>query len=79
MIFPGLSIDDAQPVAYDIQTQIKSEAKKLVNHSLTVSIGLSSYPLDGTDETQLFIKADQNMQEVKSSGKNLISGEVASC
>ncbi len=79
MIFPGLSLEEAKPVATDIQTQIKCEARKLVNHSLTVSIGLSSYPLDGTDETQLFIKADQNMQEVKSSTKKLISQEVASC
>lgn len=79
MIFPGLSLEKARIVAYDIQSQIKTEAQKLVNHTLTVSIGLSSYPLDGTDETQLFIKADKNMQEAKDIGRNSISEEVASC
>lgn len=37
---------------------------------LSISIGISSYPKDGTEPTTLFTKADNAMYNVKNNGKN---------
>ena len=79
LILPNTSPDEASCVAKNIQTLLGEASTSLVNHNLTVSIGLSSYPEDGTDETMLFIRADQHVKLAKDSGKNSISMEVTSC
>ncbi len=76
LILPGVSLNEAGQVAKNLQSMVGEASSTLINHSLTVSIGLSSYPEDGGDETMLFIRADQHMKQAKNSGKNSISMEV---
>ncbi len=40
--------------------------------SVTVSIGVATYPKDGKDKTTLIKKADQRLYEAKSTGKNKV-------
>lgn len=77
LIFPDLSLDQALRKVDLIHSLVNEAKKTLVRHNLTVSIGLSSYPQDGTDITRLFIKADQNMKQAKETRKRSKSSEVS--
>ena len=39
---------------------------------LTISIGISSYPEDGTDRYSLIKKADQALYRAKHNGRNMV-------
>ena len=67
-----------QSQAENVARRIKSDAnaKRLLMKgeeiNISVSIGISSYPLNGTNIDDILNKADKSMYEVKKAGKNNI-------
>ncbi|MEN8907551.1 MAG: diguanylate cyclase, partial [Clostridiales bacterium] len=75
IILKNTNLDGAFIVAEKIRTSIE-EHEVIFNEiklSVTVSIGISTYPLDGINPDELFKKADEAMYNSKNNGKNLVS------
>ncbi|MFC0270658.1 GGDEF domain-containing protein [Metabacillus herbersteinensis] len=75
VILPNTTIGEASSVAESIRRFIETEIffieqKEL---SITVSIGVASYPETVTDVHTLFEKADENLYKSKTSGRNKVS------
>lgn len=75
VILPDInSRDDVMQIAHKIRNHCEKpydvDGREL---TLTVSIGISLYPFDGTDADTLLKKADSAMYIVKASGKNNIA------
>ncbi|MFA4993365.1 MAG: sensor domain-containing diguanylate cyclase [Candidatus Omnitrophota bacterium] len=74
VMLPGLDKQKSLMVAEDLRRRIQSEKILLrrQNTSVTVSIGISSLPLDTKDEDELVQKADKSMYEAKQKGRNRV-------
>ena len=49
----------------------------LPHETLTISVGVASYPTDASEKTELVAKADQALYEAKTQGGNLVKGARA--
>ena len=62
VIMPDTSFEDAVKVMERVRKRIK---EKLKDKNITLSIGISSYPRDGTQRTELLDKADKRLLKAK--------------
>lgn len=69
-------IDKQKALSIADTLRAKIEKTKIVlrrqETNITVSIGVSSFPLDARDEDELILKADRAMYEAKRSGRNRV-------
>lgn len=69
IILPEASINDAKKIAEKIRGKISSYSKP----SVTISVGISSYPQDGQTVMELISKADEGLYRSKRKGRNIVS------
>jgi len=71
ILLPGADVDGAAHFAEKV-ADIISQVYKIENHNLTVtpSIGIAMYPIDGKDFQSLFQAADVAMYRAKHDGRN---------
>lgn len=69
IILPGLKADEALQVAEEIRKDI-SGSVKVAEENVTVSMGISSFPVNGVWKQELIEKADQALYVAKALGKN---------
>ncbi|MHB1394847.1 MAG: diguanylate cyclase [Clostridia bacterium] len=70
ILLPGTDGTGAYNVAEKIRKKVENSKLLGLNTSLTISMGVSSYPEHGTWAKDLIDKADQAMYHVKESGRN---------
>lgn len=70
VLLPGLNGEQALEVANRIQGQLKRIPEASMEHPITVSIGVATYPDDAKDIHELLRFADKAMYQAKVSGKN---------
>ena len=70
LILPSNSKQEAAPLGERIRSAIAE--KKILGHTFTVSIGISSFPQDSLDKYSLIEKADQALYAAKGQGKNKV-------
>lgn len=70
IVLPETDAKDGYNVAEKIRTLV--ESKKLLGEEmpLTVSLGVSTFPIDGSNEEELIEKADQSLYYSKNNGRN---------
>lgn len=77
-LVPGASKEDALRVAETIRASVESEAFEGEESQplgrVTLSLGVATYPGDGTDAAAVIDYADQAVYEVKSGGRNAVRG-----
>ncbi len=75
-VFPGKNKNAAMEVAESLRLCIEKMIIVLRRQktTITVSIGVSSFPNDAVDETELIMKADKSMYAAKLSGRNCVVG-----
>jgi diguanylate cyclase (GGDEF)-like protein len=78
---PEIGLDGAIHYAEKIRSIIEAHnfgpVEQHATSHITVSMGISVYPLDGTDATQLIHRADEALYLAKRSGKNKVCHEPA--
>lgn len=72
VILPKTASCDAIQVARDINTIIAQQSTSLLGFQLTVSIGVATYPNDGTDLKQILKNADRALYLAKDNGRNRV-------
>lgn len=74
IVMPHLSIETARERAEFLRREFANLPPACANlkSSPTLSIGLASYPCDGTDGKQLLAAADQALYAAKSAGRNRV-------
>ncbi len=72
VILPDTSIKMAYIISDRIRTEIKNKTLKDADRQLSVSIGLSVFPEDGTTDEELIKWADKSMYEAKKLGKDRV-------
>ena len=76
IILPSASRGEALAVAEKIRGRVErypfTGRETQPNGSVTVSIGISTFPEDGKDNASLMEKADQALYEAKNSGRNQV-------
>lgn len=75
MVLPNISLDDARVRALRLRDTI---AKSLINYDgdqfrVTLSIGVASFPVHGTDAKAVLNVADQALYMAKATGRNRVS------
>jgi len=74
ILISGLGVGDSIAIAEKLRKRI--EGTKIVlrreETSITVSIGVATFPNDVKDEDELVIRADRAMYEAKQSGRNRV-------
>ncbi len=74
VLLPRTDKDEAKAVAERIRRAIEDEVfinqEKQPGGNLTASLGISTFPIDGTDEEELLSAADIALYEAKSRGRN---------
>ncbi|NLN64019.1 MAG: diguanylate cyclase [Clostridiaceae bacterium] len=67
-------LPDTSPVkAYLVADRFRKNVEKTNDPHYTVSIGVASYPLDGTNSRQLVTAADKALYHSKEKGRNMVS------
>lgn len=69
IVLPNLSTNEAKFVA----ERFRSRVSETSNPRFTVSIGIATYPQDGTTVKELISAADKGMYRSKSKGRNTVS------
>ena len=64
------AVEIAEKIRQDIES--KQVVLRRIPTSVTVSIGVASYPKDGKDKITLIKKADERLYVAKSTGKNRV-------
>jgi diguanylate cyclase (GGDEF)-like protein len=76
VILPETSLKSACKVAERIRRRVISDTRKLMRsismESVTVSVGVASYPRDEDDADMLVARADDLLYQAKAAGKNCI-------
>ena len=62
----------AERLKHDVEDAFTGSVEEVKKHSLTISIGISTFPYDGTDKDTLVHKADIALYEAKKLGKNKV-------
>jgi diguanylate cyclase (GGDEF)-like protein len=74
VLLPRTDKDEAKAVAERIRRAIEDEVfinqEKQPGGNLTASLGISTFPIDATDEEGLLSAADAALYEAKSRGRN---------
>lgn len=70
VILPGMDSSDAYKKAEEIRCSIEYQKILGDKHAVTVSIGISTYPINGQTPQELIEKADQALYMAKNSGRN---------
>ncbi len=70
LILPANNKKEATLLAERIRKSV--EAKKILNHKFTISIGIASYPENSSNKKTLIQKADQALYAAKREGKNRV-------
>ena len=79
VLLPETSIDSAVKIAERIRTELESSPIVLDSAlvTLTVSIGISAWQVDGTDTIeQLLSRADMALYQAKKAGRNQVHSEA---
>jgi diguanylate cyclase (GGDEF)-like protein len=69
VILPDTDVNNSKIVAERLRQAVELECKKM-NQPLTVSLGISNYPLHGSTATEVISCADKALYLAKSRGKN---------
>jgi diguanylate cyclase (GGDEF)-like protein len=80
-VLPGTGLEGALEVAERMRAGVQTAGLAPGNDTLTVSIGIATFPTDAENKTELLDKADWAMYLAKRSGRNLVatfSGGVVS-
>lgn len=72
VILPKTTSRDAIKVARDINTIIARQSKHLLDFQITVSIGVATYPDDGSNLKQIIKCADRALYQAKDNGRNMV-------
>ncbi len=77
VLLPETSEEEAKEVAEKLRKKVAEKKfegaeKSQPNRIISVSIGLSSYPKNGSSSNEIIHAADSAMYEAKSSGKNMV-------
>lgn len=72
VILPNTTSRDAVSVAQEINNIVAKQTKKLLGIRITVSIGVATYPDDGTTLKGLLERADKALYQAKKSGRNRV-------
>lgn len=70
VILPETDVDEAYVVCEKLRNVIENSKLMGNDMDLTLSFGISSYPIHGTSEEELVEKADQALYKSKKSGRN---------
>ncbi|MDP1563154.1 MAG: GGDEF domain-containing protein, partial [Pirellulaceae bacterium] len=74
MLLPNASPEEAMQVLEEYRSKVASYPLKYMDKELavTVSVGLATVPMDGSDCKDLFAKADETLYTAKREGRNQI-------
>jgi len=74
VILPFIAKNKAYAIANDLRAKIENRKIDLRRQtsSITISIGIAGFPVDGRDEKELIFKADKAMYTAKNSGRNKV-------
>ncbi len=75
IILPNIGKDEAYSTAQKICSRVAEKSFKLSNgkeSSVTISLGVATYPYDGTDAATLIENADKKMYSAKNNGRNQV-------
>lgn len=77
IILPGVGGETASRVAERVRTRIREEqfltsSGRPIEMSMSVSIGVASYPEDGLTDVDMILAADRNMYRAKALGRNRV-------
>ena len=70
---PGVSLNLAEERAERIRSEVENNLKLSFNNktlNVTISIGISIFPLNGDDYTELIAAADKALYQAKANGRN---------
>lgn len=73
ILLPDTPLDEAELVAERLRTAVESAKLTGAGMSLTVSVGVSAYPMHGEWPDELVTRADQALYWAKESGRNRTS------
>lgn len=71
VIVPDVSQQDVYESAERFRREVEAQSIEKVG-SITVSIGIASWPEASEDISEVFILADKNLYEAKNSGRNCV-------
>ncbi len=72
VIFSKMTADNAYPVAESIRKTIDEKTQGLLGFTVTVSIGIATFPEHAKEIKELVRKADQALYKAKSLGRNRV-------
>ncbi len=75
IILPNIGKDEAYSTAQKICSRVAEKSYKLSNgkeSNVTISLGVATYPFDGTDASSLIECADKKMYSAKNNGRNQV-------
>lgn len=70
VILPNTNIDESYKIAERVRNKIAESRLMGDKRDVTISLGISSYPIHGTTYEELIEKADQALYAAKNSGRN---------
>lgn len=76
ILLPELNKREALEIAKDVREKIEDmKISSVPDDKITVSVGVSENPIDGSNAKEIVSKARQYVQNVKKHGKNCVAGE----
>ena len=77
VLLPGTGTEGALKIAEAVRAKLAKTPIILGGEQLkvTISIGISEYPADGRDVSELLVSADRRLYEAKSRGRDLVVNE----
>lgn len=75
IILPDTGLDEAMEIAETLRKSVEKKPfliNRNINHKLTISIGVATYPDCATSAWDLLVKSDQAMYHVKETGRNRV-------
>jgi diguanylate cyclase (GGDEF)-like protein len=72
IVLPRTRSSHAVEIAEEIRIIIEKQTEKILDIPVTVSVGVATFPEDGTALTSILDRADKALYEAKRSGRNLV-------